>query len=83
MEKLHIDYDTYKHEIASKCRFGTVLFLYGNYISKKQELFAEIYRQLTNDSVGRLELIRRLYDIVSKDKYNKKSRHILLTGCCI
>ncbi len=72
LEKLHIDYDTYKHEIASKCRFGTVLFLYGNYISKKQELFAEIYRQLTNDSVGRLELIRRLYDIVSKDKYNKK-----------
>ena len=68
LEELNIDYETYKREIASKCRFSTVLFLYERYSTKKHNLIDEIYQQLKNDTKSKLELIRRLYEIVSEKK---------------
>lgn len=69
---LHIDYDTYKAEIGSKCRFLTVLKLYSKYCKNKQGLFAELDKQDRNDSVSKLEMIRELYKIVNEKQYKMK-----------
>lgn len=50
LNTLHIDYDTYKEEIGSKCRFLTVLKLYSKYCRNKQSLLAELDKQDKNDS---------------------------------
>lgn len=69
---LNIDYDTYKIEIGSKCRFSTVVHLYGKYIAKKQQLLSELDRQANNDSISKLEMIRSLYKIVNEKQYKMK-----------
>ena len=78
LEILHIDYETYKREIASKCRFSTVLILYQKYVNKRTELLIEINRQIENENVSKLELIRRLYEIISNDTYNTKLKTFII-----
>lgn len=72
LDLLNIDYETYKLEIASKCRFSTVLFLYNRYIQKKEQLFNELERQINNNNISKLEMIRRLYEIISNSQYLMK-----------
>lgn len=75
---LHIDYDTYKEEIGSKCRFLTVLKLYSKYCSNKKSLFAELDKQSKNDAISKLEMIRELYKIVSDKQYKIKLQTFLI-----
>lgn len=78
LNTLHIDYDTYKAEIGSKCRFLTVLKLYSKYCKNKQGLFAELDKQDRNDSVSKLEMIRELYKIVNEKQYKMKLQTFLI-----
>lgn len=75
---LGVDYETYKAEIASKCRFSTVLFLYDNYCANEETLLEELNRQLTNDAVSKLEMIRKLYEIVCKNKKKLKLKTFII-----
>ena len=61
---LNIDFNTYKTEVASKCRFNTVKFMYENYQENRNELLNELSNLLTNDAKSKLELIRVLYKII-------------------
>lgn len=73
LNKLKIDYETYKREIGVKCRFSTILFLYDNYLKFKQELVDELHILLTNDARSKLSLIRVLYRIINgKNVYKYK-----------
>lgn len=77
--KIGIEYDVYKAEIASKCRFNTVVKLYESYVSYKQELLSEIEREIKNTTTGKLELVRVLYKIVEgKAGYYYKLRTFLI-----
>ena len=75
---LHIDYDTYKEEIGSKCRFSTVLKLYSKYCKNKQSLLAELDKQNRNDSISKLGIIRELYKIVNDKPYKMKLQTFLI-----
>lgn len=78
LKALNIDYETYKREVATKCRFSTVLHLYSKYLSKKEELLVELNRQLRNDSISKLEMIRCLYKIVNDKQYKMKLKTYLI-----
>lgn len=67
---LNIDYETYKQEVASKCRFSTVQYLYQKYNKHREELLNEIIVLNNNDTKGKLELIRVLYKIINKRNYD-------------
>lgn len=54
LNQLNIDYDTYKEQIGSKCRFLTVLRLYYRYNSNRQKLLDELDRQDKNDAISKL-----------------------------
>lgn len=69
---LNIDYDRYKQEIASKCRFSTVLYLYHQYMRHREALLDEIITLRNNDTRSKLELIRVLYKIVNPRTYDLK-----------
>lgn len=75
---LNIDYDTYKREIGSKCRFSTVLHLYGKYTAQRQQLLAELDRQFQNDSISKLEMIRSLYKIINDKQYKMKLQTFII-----
>lgn len=68
LDMLGIDYELYKTEIASKCRFNTVLKLYKSYQVNKYELLNEINREINNPETSKLELVRQLYVIVEGRK---------------
>jgi hypothetical protein len=74
LSTLDIDYDTYKKEIASKCRFSTVLYLYGNYKMNRMSLIEELKRQNENDSISKLELIRHFFDIIADTNYRRDKK---------
>lgn len=78
LNMLHIDYDTYKMEISSKCRFSTVLKLYSKYCKNKQSLFTELDKQDRNDSISKLGMIRELYKIVNDKQYKMKLQTFLI-----
>ena len=78
LNMLHIDYDTYKMEISSKCRFSTVLKLYSKYCKNKQSLFTELDKQDRNDSISKLGIIRELYKIVNDKQYKMKLQTFLI-----
>lgn len=75
---LNIDYDTYKEEIGSKCRFLTVLKLYSKYCRNKQSLFVELDKQDRNDSISKLGMVRELYKIVNDRQYKMKLQTFLI-----
>jgi hypothetical protein len=75
---LNIDYETYKREIGSKCRFSTVLHLYGKYTAQRQQLLAELDRQFQNDSISKLEMIRSLYKIINDKHYKMKLQTFII-----
>lgn len=75
---LNIDYDTYKREIGSKCRFSTVLHLYGKYTAQRQQLLAELDRQFQNDSISKLEMIRILYKIINDKQFKMKLQTFII-----
>lgn len=68
LNDLGIDYETYKTQIASKCRFATVSNLYKKYKENKYSLFDEINNELDNPEVSKLGLIRELYLIIEGNK---------------
>ena len=72
LEKLNINYDTYKQEVASKCRFTTVQYLYQKYMQYRKELLSEIIVLNNNDTKGKLELIRVLYKMINTRTYDLK-----------
>ena len=78
LNTLHIDYDTYKEEIGSKCRFLTVLKLYSKYCRNKQSLLAELDKQDKNDFISKLGMIRELYKIVNEKQYKMKLQTFLI-----
>lgn len=78
LNALGVDYETYKTEIASKCRFSTVLYLFGNYCANESTLLAELNRQITNDAVSKLEMVRRLYEIVCNNKKKIKLKTYII-----
>lgn len=78
LRKLNIDYEIYKNEIASKCRFSTVLNLYNKYKYYREELLAEIMALNTNHTRSKLELIRVLYKIVNKSAYEMKIKTFII-----
>lgn len=78
LNDLGVDYETYKAEVASKCRFSTVLYLFENYRANEGVLLAELDRQITNDAVGKLEMVRRLYEIVCKNKKKMKLKTFII-----
>ncbi len=78
LRKLNIDYDIYKNEIATKCRFSTVLYLYQKYMQYRKELLDEIIVLNTNDTRGKLELIRVLYKIINKSAYEMKIKTFII-----
>jgi len=78
LRKLNIDYEIYKQEIATKCRFSTVLYLYQKYMQYRKELLDEIIALNTNDTRGKLELIRVLYKIINKSAYEMKIKTFII-----
>ena len=78
LRKLNIDYEIYKNEIATKCRFSTVLYLYQKYMQYRKELLDEIIVLNTNDTRGKLELIRVLYKIINKSAYEMKIKTFII-----
>lgn len=78
LNQLNIDYDTYKNEIGSKCRFATVLKLYAKYSQYKSELIAELDKQDKNDTISKLEMVRELYKIVNDRPYKMKLQTFLI-----
>ena len=72
MKTINVDYDTYKQEIASKCRFSTVQFLYDKYMQYRQELIDEIVTLRSNDTRSKLHLIRVLYKMMNSNLYDIK-----------
>lgn len=75
---LEIDYETYKDELATKCRFSTVLHLYEKYERNKRDLLIELERQIKNNSISKLEMIRSLYKIVNDKTYKSKLQTYLI-----
>ena len=78
LNQLNIDYDTYKEQIGSKCRFLTVLRLYSRYNSNREKLLDELDRQDKNDAISKLEMIRELYKIVNDRQYKMKLQTFLI-----
>lgn len=78
LKKLNIDYEIYKQEIATKCRFSTVLYLYQKYMRYRQDLLEEIMTLNANDTRGKLELIRVLYKMISKSIYEMKIKTFII-----
>ena len=64
LNELGIDYEMYKTQIASKCRYNTVNKLYEMYKKNKQSLIDEINHELEDSKSGKLGLIRVLYSII-------------------
>lgn len=78
LKKLNIDYEVYKQEIATKCRYSTVLYLYQKYVRYRKELVGELIALNTNDTRGKLELIRVLYKIINKNAYEMKIKTFII-----
>lgn len=78
LKLLGINYQTYKEELATKCRFSTVLHLYDKYKKNREDLLIELARQSTNDSISKLEMIRVLYKIVNDKAYKSKLQTYLI-----
>lgn len=78
LNQLNIDYDTYKEQIGSKCRFLTVLRIYSRYNSNREKLLDELDRQDKNDAISKLEMIRELYKIVNDRQYKMKLQTFLI-----
>lgn len=76
--KLGIDYETYKAELATKCRFATVLRLFSKYHQNKKELLIELERQITNKDISKLQMVRSLYKIVNEKNYKMKLQTYLI-----
>ena len=78
LRTLNIDYEIYKQEVAVKCRFSTVLYLYQKYMQYRKELLDEIIALNTNDTRGKLELIRVLYKIINKSTFEMKIKTFII-----
>lgn len=78
LRTLKIDYEIYKQEIATKCRFSTVLYLYQKYMQYRKELLDEIIALNTNDTRSKLELIRVLYKIINKSTFEMKIKTFII-----
>ncbi|MTV50630.1 DEAD/DEAH box helicase [Heliobacillus mobilis] len=73
LSTLKTDYETYKREVAAKCRFRTVLQLYNNYKKYRTELLSELHLQLNSNNRSKLGIIRCLYLIITGGKGYKFS----------
>ncbi len=79
LNNIGIEYERYKAEIASKCRFNAVVNLYNSYVANKQDLINEIEREINNTATGKIELVRVLYRIIEgKQRYYYKLRTFLI-----
>ena len=78
LNNLEITYDIYKKELASKCRFSTVQYLYDSYRINKQDLLEETEKLISNHELSKLQLIRCLYKIIEKNNYKFKLRTFII-----
>jgi superfamily II helicase len=78
LNNLEITYDIYKQELASRCRFSTVQYLYSSYRKNKQMLMEEIDKHISNPELSKLQLIRCLYDIIETNHYKKKLKTFII-----
>lgn len=72
LKTLNIDYDVYRQEVVSKCRFSTVQYLYTHYLQCKKDLIDEIITLNKDATRSKLYLIRMLYQIINPRTYDSK-----------
>lgn len=70
LKMINSDYDSYKSEVSSKCRFKTVVDLYSRYSRYKNELIQRLLEFTQNPNISKLYLIRALYKIVNNNLYD-------------
>lgn len=78
LNQLDIDYNIYKEELATKCRFSTVLHLFTKYQQNKVDLLSELERQVQNNSISKMKMIRSLYKIVNGKRYKANLQTFLI-----
>ncbi|WP_442603071.1 DEAD/DEAH box helicase [Paenibacillus sp. KN14-4R] len=76
LKTLGITHGDYKENIGAKYRFRTILRLYTNYCSKKNELLYELELMFNDEKRGRPNLIRILY-FIFEGRNNKLESRII------
>lgn len=72
LQRLGINYDEYKAQIARKHRFSTVLFLLNRYKKSKSNLMDVLYQLMRDPDQSKLQLIRVLYEIIEESRNSFK-----------
>ena len=78
LNDLGTDYETYKKEIASKCRFDNVKIIYDRFEDSKDSLIDILEEYKKNDALSKLQLIRILYKIVQGVDYSYKLKTYII-----
>lgn len=78
LEEMGISYEDYIKHFATKFRFSTVRFMYDRFKLKKEDLYQAIKQMLLNDKATKLNVVRKLYEIIESKQHNYKIKTYII-----